>query len=57
MDADAALLQEATPPPGDVVQRRDALLPAESAGPLDIGPREAWDSHSWNSDFTGAYHV
>ena len=20
-------------------------------GPLDIGPREAWDSHSWNSDW------
>ena len=19
--------------------------------PLDIGPREAWDSHSWNSDW------
>ena len=47
MDADVALLQEAAPPPDDVVQLRDATLPpAENAGPLDIGPREAWDSHS-----------
>ena len=23
----------------------------EDARPLDIGPREAWDSHSWNSDW------
>ena len=36
MDADIALLQEAVPP-DDV------------AGlPLDVGPRESWDSHSWN---------
>ena len=46
MDADVALLQEATPPPNDV-----ALPPVEGARPLDIGPREAWDSHSWNSDW------
>ena len=52
MDADVALLQEAAPPPDDVVRLRDATLPpAEGAGPLDIGPREAWDSHSWNSDW------
>ena len=52
MDADVALLQEATPPPNDVVRQRDAALPsAGGAGPLDIGPREAWDSHSWNSDW------
>ena len=52
MDADVALLQEATPPPDDVVRLRDATLPpSEGAGPLDIGPREAWDSHSWNSDW------
>ena len=48
MDADIALLQEAAPPPEDVARLRDAALPpAEGAGPLDIGPREAWDSHSW----------
>ena len=52
MDADVALLQEATPPPDDVVRMRDAALPpADEASPLDIGPREAWDSHSWNSDW------
>ena len=52
MGADIALLQEAGPPPEDVVQLRDAgLPPAEGVGPLDIGPREAWDSHSWNSDW------
>ena len=52
MDADVALLQEATPPPEDVVLPRDASLPpAQGAGPLDIGPQEAWDSHSWNSDW------
>ena len=52
MDADVALLQEASPPPDDVVQLRDATLPpAEGASLLDIGPREAWDSHSWNSDW------
>ncbi len=52
MDADVALLQEATPPPDDVVRQRDAALPpAEGVGPLDIGPRDAWDSHSWNSDW------
>ena len=50
MDADVALLQEAAPPPDGVVQLRDAALPpAEGVGPLDIGPRESWDSHSWNS--------
>ena len=52
MDADIALVQEAAPPPEDVARLRDAALPpAEGAGPLDIGPREAWDSHSWNSDW------
>lgn len=52
MDADIALLQEATPPPEDLVPLRNATLPpAEGASPLDIGPREAWDSHSWNSDW------
>ena len=52
MDADVALLQEATPPPDDVVRQRDAALPpTQDTGPLDIGPREAWDSHSWNSDW------
>ena len=52
MDADIALVQEAVPPPEDVARLRDAALPpAEGAGPLDIGPREAWDSHSWNSDW------
>ena len=50
MDADVALLQEASPPPDDVVQLRDATLPPlEGASTLDIGPRKAWDSHSWNS--------
>ena len=35
-----------------MVRLRDAALPStEGAGPLDIGPREAWDSHSWNSDW------
>ncbi len=34
------------------MQLRDATLPpAEGASFLDIGPREAWDSHSWNSDW------
>ena len=52
MDADIALLQEATPPPDDVARLQDDALPStESASPLDIGPREAWDSHSWNSDW------
>ncbi len=52
MDADVALLQEATPPPEDVARLGDARLPqAERAGGLDIGPQEAWDSHSWNSDW------
>ena len=39
MDADVALLQEAGEAPPDVAER------------VDIGPREAWDSHSWNSDW------
>ena len=52
MNADVALLQEARPPPDDVVRQRDAALPpTENAGPLDIGPQESWDSHSWNSDW------
>ena len=50
MDADVALLQEAAPPPEDVVRLHDgALSPAEKSVILDIGPRESWDSHSWNS--------
>ena len=52
MDVDVALLQEAAPPPDDVVRLRDgALPPAEKPVILDTGPREAWDSHSWNSDW------
>lgn len=52
MDADVALLQEATPPPDDVVRQRGAALPpGENVAPLEIGPQEAWDSHSWNSDW------
>ena len=52
MGVDVALLQEAAAPPEDVVGLREATLPpAEGAGVLDIGPREAWDSHSWNSDW------
>ncbi len=52
MDADVALLQEAAPPPEDVVKLLDATLPPpEKPAILDIGPREAWDSHSWNSDW------
>ncbi len=52
MDVDVALLQEAAEPPEDVVRiRKGELPPSEGAGPLDIGPREAWDSHSWNSDW------
>ncbi len=52
MNADVALLQEATPPPDDVVRQRDAALPPrQDTGPLDIGPQESWDSHSWNSDW------
>lgn len=39
MDSDVALLQEAGPPPDEVTDK------------VDIGPREAWDSHSWNSDW------
>ncbi len=52
MDADVALLQEATLPPEDVVRLRDSTLPpSKSYGLPDIGPRESWDSHSWNSDW------
>ena len=52
MNADVALVQEARPPPDDVVRQRDAALPpTENAGPLEIGPQESWDSHSWNSDW------
>ena len=36
MDADIALLQEAVPP-DDAAEL-----------PLDVGPQESWDSHSWN---------
>ena len=39
MDADVALLQEASPPPDDVVQLRDGTLPPlEGASVPDIGP-------------------
>ena len=41
MDADVALLQEAGRLPDEVVKL------------LDIGPREAWDSHSWNVQEAG----
>ncbi|MDE2802717.1 MAG: endonuclease/exonuclease/phosphatase family protein [Chloroflexota bacterium] len=52
MDVDVALLQEASPPPDDVVALRDGVLPpAEEPVILDIGPKDAWDSHSWNSDW------
>ncbi len=52
MDADVALLQEAAPPPDDVLRLGEATLPpAESTYHLDIGPRESWDSHVWNSNW------
>lgn len=52
MGVDVALLQEAAPPPEDVVGLREATLPpAEGTGRPDIGPQDAWDSHSWNSDW------
>ncbi len=37
MDADVALLQEASSPPSDVASR------------VDTGPEEHWNSHAWNS--------
>lgn len=40
MDADVALLQEAGSPPDDI-------------DPPDTGPRESWDSHSWNIQEAG----
>ena len=52
MGADVALLQEAVSPPYDVGGEKDAeLQSAKSAVLPDIGPRESWDSHSWNSDW------
>ena len=52
MDADVALLQEAAPPPDDMLRLGEATLPpAESTYHLDIGPRESWDSHVWNSNW------
>ena len=51
MGADVALLQEAAPPPDDVVGLRDATLPPAEGANLGHRPREAWDSHSWNSDW------
>ena len=52
MDADVALLQESVSPPGDLLDQRDATLGAgENSVRPDIGPRESWDSHSWNSDW------
>ncbi len=41
MDADVALLQEAGNYPPDVASK------------VDIGPREHWDSHYWNSEWYG----
>ncbi|MDE0376810.1 MAG: hypothetical protein OXK16_12740 [bacterium] len=41
MDADVALLQEAGRYPADIVSK------------VDIGPREHWDSHYWNSEWYG----
>ena len=41
MDADVALLQEAGRYPPDVASK------------VDIGPREHWDSHYWNSEWYG----
>ena len=59
MGVDVALLQEASPPPEDVVRLRDGKLPpVEKPIILDIGPKESWDSHSWNSDWWhGRYPV
>ena len=57
MDADIALLQEATPPPDDVARRRDATLPlADHSRPLEIGPQKSWDSHSWNAREAGTLY-
>ena len=39
MDADVALVQEAWQPPEDVLDS------------VDIGPKESYDSHHWNSDW------
>ena len=41
MDADVALLQEA------------GRYPADVASKVEIGPREHWDSHCWNSEWYG----
>ena len=42
MGADVALLQEAVPPPGDVMDQEDAALRSdENAGLPDIGPQES----------------
>ena len=41
MDADVALLQEAGRYPSDVASK------------VEIGPREHWDSHRWNSEWYG----
>ncbi len=52
MGADIALLQEAVPPPSDVIDQEDAGLRSdENEGLPDIGPKESWDSHWWNSDW------
>ena len=57
MDADIALLQEATPPPDDVARLRDATLPvADHPGPLDTGPQESWDSQWWNAEGAGTLY-
>ena len=51
MGADVALLQEAVPP-DNLLRGQDATLPPpDDSASLDIGPRQAWDSHSWNSDW------
>ena len=57
MDADIALLQEATPPPDDVARLRDATLPsADHSRRLEIGPQKSWDSHSWNAGEAGTLY-
>ena len=57
MDADIALLQEAAPPPDDIGRLRDSTLPStDHSCPLDIGPQESWDSHSWNAKEAGTLY-
>ena len=56
MDADVALLQEAAPPDDVVRLRQAALPPADQSVSLDIGPKESWDSHSWNANEAGTLY-